>query len=112
MLVNLSKKFQASVGKKRQELYKETKIVSICERKPTYLLNCLYAGKVSIHSPKAPNLTLSHILQIVPWESATFGANFIDVYEVDKDHSGLNKCLNPEDPLYKELTAQIYDMQP
>ncbi|UKZ56016.1 hypothetical protein TrVGV298_009841 [Trichoderma virens] len=94
MLVNLSKAFQNCVGKKHRDLDKETKIVSICEKKPTYLQNWFYAGK------------------IVPWESATFGANFADVYEVDKDHSGLNKCLNSEDPLYRELAEQLHKMQP
>ncbi|RFU77887.1 vegetative incompatibility het-e-1 [Trichoderma arundinaceum] len=94
MLVNLSKAFQACTRKKHQDLDKETKITSICERNPTYLFNWLYAGK------------------IVPWESATFGANFADVYEVDKDHSGLNKCLSPEDPLYKELTTQLLRIRP
>ncbi|KAK1239342.1 hypothetical protein MKX07_008830 [Trichoderma sp. CBMAI-0711] len=94
LLVNLSKAFQQCVNRKKRDTNKETEIVSICEKKPTYLLNWLYAGK------------------IVPWESAAFGANFANVIEVDKDHSGLNKCLNSEDPLYKELTAQLCRMKP
>jgi hypothetical protein len=48
----------------------------------------------------------------VPLHSATFGSNFMDVFKVDKDHSGLNKCLNSEDPLYKELTAQLDRLRP
>ncbi|KAH0496116.1 hypothetical protein TgHK011_003496 [Trichoderma gracile] len=94
LLVNLSKIFQQCVNRKKRDTNKETEIVSICEKKPTYLLNWLYAGK------------------IVPWESAAFGANFANVIEVDKDHSGLNKCLNSEDPLYKELTAQLCRIKP
>ncbi|OPB45775.1 hypothetical protein A0O28_0093420 [Trichoderma guizhouense] len=94
MLVNLSKAFQVCVKDKKEKKGRETQIVTICEKKPTYLLNWLYAGK------------------IVPWESATFGANFADVFEVDKDHTGLNKCVSSKDPLYKELTAQLHRIQP
>ncbi|KAK4076939.1 uncharacterized protein Triagg1_3906 [Trichoderma aggressivum f. europaeum] len=94
MLVNLSKAFQACVREKKEKKGRETQIVTICEKKPTYLLNWLYAGK------------------IVPWESATFGANFADVFEVDTDHTGLNKCVSLKDPLYKELTVQLHRIQP
>ncbi|UKZ81756.1 hypothetical protein TrVFT333_009529 [Trichoderma virens FT-333] len=70
------------------------------------------------HHARLPLIFVGHsfggivIKEIVPWESATFGANFADVYEVDKDHSGLNKCLNLDDPLYQELTAQLHRMRP
>ena len=47
MLVNLSIAFQACLEKKHQDLDRKTKIISICEQKPTYLLNWLYAGMVS-----------------------------------------------------------------
>lgn len=94
MLVNLSIAFQSCLERKYQDLDKKTKIVSICEQKPTYLLNWLYAGL------------------IVPFVSATFGTNFIEVFKVDKDHSGLNKCPNSEDPLYKVLTAQLHKIRP
>ncbi|KAL7943690.1 hypothetical protein V8C42DRAFT_358933 [Trichoderma barbatum] len=43
-------------------------------------------------------------LLIVQLQSAAFGSNYADVYEVDKDHSGLNKCLDSEDSLIN-LTA-------
>lgn len=36
----------------------------------------------------------------------------MDVVKVDKDHSGLNKCHNSEDPLYKELTEQLDRLRP
>ncbi|KAK0757130.1 hypothetical protein N5P37_010659 [Trichoderma harzianum] len=94
MLVNLSIAFQSCLERKYQDLDKKTKIVSICEQKPTYLLNWLYAGL------------------IVPLASATFGTNFMEVFKVDKDHSGLNKCLNSEDPLYKVLTTQLHRIRP
>ncbi|KAL7924500.1 hypothetical protein ACQKWADRAFT_331432 [Trichoderma austrokoningii] len=94
MLVNLSIAFQECLERKYRELDKRTKIISICEQKPTYLLNWLYAG------------------MIVPLQSATFGTNFMDVSKVDKDHSGLNKCHNTHDPLYKELTAQLNRIRP
>ncbi|QYT03667.1 hypothetical protein H0G86_010613 [Trichoderma simmonsii] len=94
MLVNLSIAFQSCLERKYQQLDKKTKIVSICEQKPTYLLNWLYAGL------------------IVPLASATFGTNFMEVFKVDKDHSGLNKCPNSEDPLYKVLTAQLHKIRP
>ncbi|KAL7956799.1 hypothetical protein V8C34DRAFT_325818 [Trichoderma compactum] len=94
MLVNLSIKFQSCLEKKYQDLDKKTKIVSICEQKPTYLLNWLYAGL------------------IVPLASATFGTNFMEVFKVDKDHSGLNKCPNSEDPLYKVLASQLNKIRP
>lgn len=38
--------------------------------------------------------------------------HFMDVVKVDKDHSGLNKCHNSEDPLYKELTEQLDRLRP
>ncbi|KAL6817502.1 hypothetical protein V8C40DRAFT_281697 [Trichoderma camerunense] len=94
MLVNLSIAFQACLERKYQELDKKTKIVSICEQKPTYLLNWLYAGL------------------IVSLASATFGTNFMEVFKVDKDHSGLNKCPDSEDPLYKILTGQLHRIRP
>ncbi|KAL6693367.1 WD40-repeat-containing domain protein [Trichoderma pleuroticola] len=94
MLVNLSIAFQSCLERKYQDLDKKTKIVSICEQKPTYLLNWLYAGL------------------IVPLASATFGTNFMEVFKVDKDHSGLNKCPNSEDSLYKVLTAQLHKIRP
>ncbi|KAF3067523.1 hypothetical protein CFAM422_008521 [Trichoderma lentiforme] len=94
ILVNLSITLQACLERKYQELDKKTKIVSICEQKPTYLLNWLYAGL------------------IVPLASATFGTNFMEVFKVDKDHSGLNKCPNSEDPLYKILTRQLHRIRP
>ncbi|KAJ4857850.1 WD domain, g-beta repeat domain-containing protein [Trichoderma breve] len=94
MLVNLSIAFQSCLERKYQDLDKKTKIVSICEQKPTYLMNWLYAGL------------------IVPLASATFGTNFMEVFKVDKDHSGLNKCFNLEDPLYKVLTAQLHKIRP
>ncbi|KAK5997958.1 Vegetative incompatibility HET-E-1-like protein [Cladobotryum mycophilum] len=94
MLVNLSKSFQDCVKRKYDNMSKITRIISICERKPTYFLNWLYAGK------------------IVPLQSATFGSNFMDVYEVDKDHSSLNKCATIEDPLYIELMEQLHNILP
>ncbi|KAL5085724.1 hypothetical protein Trisim1_010070 [Trichoderma cf. simile WF8] len=94
MLVNLSITFQTCLERKYLELDKKTKIVSICEQKPTYLLNWLYAGL------------------IVPLASATFGTNFMEVFKVDKDHSGLNKCTDLEDPLYKVLTTQLHKIRP
>ncbi|TFA98360.1 hypothetical protein CCMA1212_009831 [Trichoderma ghanense] len=94
LLRKLSEAFQHKLYKKKEDLGRETRIVSICEQKPTYFLNWLYAGK------------------IVPSESATFGTNFMQVFKVDKDHSGLNKCCSPEDPLYRELTTQLQKMQP
>ncbi|KAL7792882.1 hypothetical protein V8C43DRAFT_322220 [Trichoderma afarasin] len=94
MLVNLSIAFQSCLERKYQDLDKKTKIVSICEQKPTYLLNWLYAG------------------MIVPLASATFGTNFMEVFKVDKDHSGLNKCPNSEDPLYKMLASQLNKIRP
>ncbi|UKZ66219.1 uncharacterized protein TrAtP1_007393 [Trichoderma atroviride] len=94
MLVNLSIAFQQCLERKYHNLDKRTKIISICEQKPTYLLNWLYAG------------------MIVPLHSATFSTNFMDVVKVDKDHSGLNKCRNSDDPLYKELTAQLDAIRP
>ncbi|KAL6824632.1 hypothetical protein J3E69DRAFT_381507 [Trichoderma sp. SZMC 28015] len=94
MLVNLSIAFQSCLERKYQDLDKKTKIVSICEQKPTYLLNWLYVG------------------MIVPLASATFGTNFMEVFKVDKDHSGLNKCPNSEDPLYKVLTSQLNKIRP
>lgn len=36
----------------------------------------------------------------------------MDVIKVDKDHSGLNKCRDTEDPLYKELTEQLHKIRP
>ncbi|KAL7810700.1 hypothetical protein V8C44DRAFT_365339 [Trichoderma aethiopicum] len=36
----------------------------------------------------------------------------MQVFHVDKDHSGLNKCSSPEDPLYTELTEQLRRLQP
>lgn len=112
LLVNLSKAFQQCVNRKKRDTNKETEIVSICEKKPTYLLNWLYAGKVSTARGMYATSKASYMFQIVLWESAAFGANFANVIEVDKDHSGLNKCLNSEDPLYKELTAQLCRMKP
>ncbi|KAK4061460.1 hypothetical protein Trihar35433_9787 [Trichoderma harzianum] len=94
MLVNLSVAFQGCLKRKYDNLDKATNIVSICEQKPTYLLNWLYAGL------------------IVPLASATFGTNFMEIFRVDKDHSGLNKCLNSEDPLYKVLTTQLHKIRP
>lgn len=66
----------------------------------------------SVHAIASLPQQVSNELKIVPWESAAFGSNFADVIEVDKDHSGLNKSLNSEDPLYKELTAQLCRMKP
>ncbi|KAL7815810.1 hypothetical protein V8C26DRAFT_401632 [Trichoderma gracile] len=94
LLRKLSEAFQDKLYQKKQDLGRETKIVSICEQKPTYLLDWLYAGK------------------IVPSESATFGTNFMQVFNVDKDHSGLNKCPGLDDPLYKELTTQLRKLKP
>lgn len=36
----------------------------------------------------------------------------MDVVKVDKDHSGLNKCRDTEDPLYKALTARLDLIRP
>ncbi|PTB72126.1 hypothetical protein M440DRAFT_1099538 [Trichoderma longibrachiatum ATCC 18648] len=36
----------------------------------------------------------------------------MQVFHVEKDHSGLNKCSSPEDPLYTELTEQLRRLQP
>lgn len=58
------------------------------------------------------SLQISDALQIVPLASATFGTNFMEVFKVDKDHSGLNKCPNSEDPLYKVLTVQLHKIRP
>lgn len=57
-------------------------------------------------------MRVSNKVQIVPLTSATYGTNFMEIFKVEKDHSGLNKCPNSEDPLYKVLTTQLHKIRP
>ncbi|KAL7907086.1 hypothetical protein GGI35DRAFT_487487 [Trichoderma velutinum] len=36
----------------------------------------------------------------------------MEIFKVDKDHSGLNKCPSSEDSLYKVLTTQLHKIRP
>ncbi|KAK4071258.1 uncharacterized protein Triagg1_6289 [Trichoderma aggressivum f. europaeum] len=90
-LGDLSKRFARCLEDKDAK-GKKTKIISICEMKPTYILQCLSIGL------------------IVPWHSAATTAG--KTIEVLKDHSGLNKCRDSTDPLYIELAQQLCKLQP
>ncbi|KAK5997494.1 hypothetical protein PT974_02857 [Cladobotryum mycophilum] len=89
-LSDLSKRFYQCLERK-EEKGKKTNILFICENKPTYILQCVSVGL------------------IVPWHSAAFGGNAV---EVSKDHSGLNKCNDVNDPLYRELTDRLCKLRP
>ncbi|KAL7956348.1 hypothetical protein V8C34DRAFT_315776 [Trichoderma compactum] len=90
-LGELSKRFTRRLDDKNAQ-ERRMKVISICEMKPTYILQCLSVGL------------------IVPWHSAAITAG--NTIEVLKDHSGLNKCKDSTDPLYIELAEQLCKLQP
>jgi len=94
--------------KLKESRRQKTKIVSFRETKPTYLLGWLSIGLVSMSALRISiHLTLPEVVD----EISARGAHAPEIFEIDTDHSGLNKCQR-EDPLHKKLREELKRLTP
>jgi hypothetical protein len=98
-LSNLKESFHNII--KSQE--REIKIFSFYETVDTLLLNILPVGLVS--SPPLSHHFTTNIYKVVERDSATMDSS--EPIAIHKDHSGLNKCIDKEDPVYRCIKRAI-----
>ena len=105
-LSDLEERFRSCINEKGNRRQK-SKIISFHETKPTLLLGWFSIGLLSATAPSIFSCLM--FSKVVARDSARGYA--ADVFSIDTDHSGLNKCLQ-DDPLYQKLKAVLVELRP